>query len=420
MFAFCFVLFLLSCNEQNNQKLPQAKDSAKNEPVKKESTSSIQNNTNFVDNSPAQKVYELKEDGLYIYSDAAPKIDTSKLGFKTIIQKNFKYLRVPSSNELLGNKEEINNQICDTTGKNNFGKPSLEELGYDRHKEREIMPEDNRFGINKFKDTTIQHKKKGTVTKFKTLTASAFMKMSRNEFKENGIVIIGKHISRVVIKSLDNLPTWGDTVVVEKTETTFDCYGEETGTIVTLPIVIADFQRINFKENIFEFVKEDPIPNNSAYLSDEELMKLTNDIHQLIPRVNARPIRNVAVYIPGYYIIEYYNGDQLYTYHCIKLTNGPSPYPALWDKLEINAPTSSANVQISNDKCYLVISEFNTTEEARNFVKRKPVGDALIYHLQNGKSVLAVECESKKLAESEMKRYLNMGFSKESLKIEKF
>ena len=230
---------------------------------------------------------------------------------------------------------------------------------------------------------------------------------------------MGKHISRVVIKSLDGLPKFADRVVVESTTKFFDCSSKEVDKKVLKPKELADFKKINFKENIFEFVEEEPLPGNSAYLSDEEFMKLTNDVHQLIPRIYDRTIHNVAYYYPGYYIIEYYNGDKLYDHQCIKITDAACE-PKLWDKLVTRNPTSSSEIKSSIEKCYLVIADFANTTDAKNFIKKKPVGDALLYHLSSGKTVLAVECENKKKAENEMKRYSNMGFKKESLRIEQF
>jgi hypothetical protein len=298
------------------------------------------------------------------------------------------------------------------------------ELGYDRPKERverEIKPEDDRFGVGKTvsKKVIKLEKRIKCETEYLTIPKSAFMELSIKEFVENGIVIIGKHVSRVIIKSLDNLPKWADRVAVQKSIKCFDCSGKSTENVI-IPHVIADFKKNHFKENIFEFIVEEPIPNNSAYLSDEEFMKLTNDIHQLIPRVYDRTIHNVAKYKPDYYIIEYYNGDVLYDYQCIKLNSEAGPVPKLWDKLTTQVPDPSNKVPMSDEKCYLVLAEFNTKQDVKNFVSRNPVGDGLIYHLQNGKSILAVECESTKRAEAEMKRYINMGFKKENIRIEKF
>ena len=199
----------------------------------------------------------------------------------------------------------------------------------------------------------------------------------------------------------------------------FDCSGKEVDRRTVAPKELADFKKIHFKENIFEFIEEEPIPGNSAYLSDEEFMKLTNDVHQLIPRIYDRTIHNVAYYNPDYYIIEYYNGEVLYDYQCIRIT-GSGNEPKLWDRLNTQAPTPSAKISSSTEKCYLVISEFTSTADAKNFIKKKPTGDALLYHLPNGKTVLAVVCENKKKAETEMKRYTNMGFKKESLRIEQY
>ncbi len=108
----------------------------------------------------------------------------------------------------------------------------------------------------------------------------------------------------------------------------------------------------------------------------------------------------------------------MYDYQCIRIT-GAACAPKLWDKLEAKSPTSSADLPSANDKCYLILKEFNTASEANSFVKKKPAGDALLYHLRSGKVVLGIECESRTAAESEMKRYLNMGFKQESIRIEK-
>jgi len=421
--ALVVILLLFSC--QNEYTVPESKENdskQKNEVVTATSKGS-DNNILSITQNPSQKVYELKEDGLYIYSDSWPKIEKSIVGCFKVIQKNYKYLRVPIRSDLLAVEEGPKTyQLCNIVYncENDYGKPSLKELGYERHKEREIKPEDNRFGIQKIEPKKIvkPEKRLKCETEYLTLPKSAFMELSIKEFVENGIVIIGKHVSRVEIKSLEHLPKWIDRVAVQQTTKCYDCTGKTTENVIN-PKVIADFKKIHFKENIFEFIVEEPIPDNSAYLSDEEYMKLTNDLHQLIPRIYDRTIHNVAKYKADYYIIEYYNGDVLSDYLCIKLSN-KGPEPKLWDKLVTQPPTESKSIISSKEKCYLIIAEFSSTDDVKEFILRKPVGEALIYHLNNGKSVLAVEFESTKKAESEMNRYINMGFKKENLRIEKF
>lgn len=421
--ALSIALFSMVISCGNESKKQEAADKS-NSPTKEQINTAQSSNGMISSDGTMPKVYELKEDGVYIYSDANPIVEVSELGCKKYVQKNFKYIYVPSSKDLIKKEDGPKSyQICDVTYtcENDYGKPSLKELGYERHQEREIKPEDNRFGVAKKEPRTIVKKEKKiqSETNYLTIPKSAFKELSRTEFIENGIVVIGKHISRVVIKSLDGLPKFADRVVVESTTKVFDCSGKEVDRRTVAPKELADFKKIHFKENIFEFIEEEPIPGNSAYLSDEEFMKLTNDVHQLIPRIYDRTIHNVAYYYPGYYIIEYYNGDKLYEYQCIKITDA-SCEPKLWDKLETKAPTSSADIKSSNEKCYLVIADFANSTDAKNFIKKKPTGDALLYHLPNGKTVLAVVCENKKKAETEMKRYTNMGFKKESLRIEQY
>ena len=126
-----------------------------------------------------QNVYELKEDGVYIYCDGEPIIEELELGCKKIVQKNFKYIRVPSYKDSIKQEEGLKvYQDCKVKYecKDDLGKPSLKELGYERHKEREIKPEDNRFGISKevSRDTSVTEPKIESETIHFTLPKTSF------------------------------------------------------------------------------------------------------------------------------------------------------------------------------------------------------------------------------------------------------
>jgi hypothetical protein len=396
--------------------------------TKKDSSTTLEINekdVKYSDMTP-QKPYQIKEDGLYVYADGPSKVNyhDNKNCFD-YVQKNYKYIKVPSmADEVKEDKIEIwGCCLVEKSCTSDLGKPSLYELGYERHKEREIKPEDNRFGVPVEVERTWHQFEKKVVDEYriKYIEKDNFTKMTKKEFVQNGIVIIGKQISRVVIKIPVPLPFKYkiDRIPVGYTKIHYGCCGKHDETVYS-PYTIADFKRINLKENIFEFIEEDPLPKDAAYLSDEQFIKLSEDIHQFIPRKNDKTIhpKEFNSFNAGYYIIEYYNGDQLYDYHCIQIDGKGRP-PKYWDPLEFNPPVKQ-EISFANEKYALIFSECKSIEEAEHFIRVKDSYPLIILpNSTQGDYLVGRIFYSKKAAENEMKRVVNMGFKKEKIRIEK-
>jgi len=366
--------------------------------------------------------YELKDDGVYVYADGPElkeKID--KYCYETK-RDNFRYIKVNSSRDAIINEmgpKTFQNCKVEKVCEEDLGKPSLHELGYERHQEREIKPEDNRFGKKKkiTKQWSEFERNLLSEVKYDYISSTEFTQITTSEFQNNGIVIIGKHISRVIVKTVEHLPKYGDKILVKYEKTTFDCDGNSTGTYILEPQVVANFKRVNFKENIFEFIKENPLPKDADYLSDGEFIRLCENIHQFIPRENDRTIHTNHTYRPGYYLIEYYNGNQLLDFHCIKL-GSPGKSPQLWDALKFNEPVE-VKVTYSEERYVLVVAECNTINQADQVVRQKdPYPYAILpYKNKNGKILVGRIFYNKASAEIEMQRLLNMGVKRETMKL---
>jgi hypothetical protein len=286
--------------------------------------------------------YELKEPGLYVYADGPDvKLWHNSRCFE-YIQKNYKYIPVPLQDEMNDTREIWDYCCVQKTCITDLGKPSLKELGYDRHKEREIKPEDNRFGVNVTKEIKWWDKELTKIAEYsyKYVDADKFIKMTPYEFINNGIIIIGKNISRVLIKKPLAAPFAINKrrILVEYTYDYFGCNSKPWSETVSAPI-IANFRRIDLKENIFEFIQEEPLPDNASYLTDEQFIKLSEDVYQLIPRQIDKTLNPVTfnAYYPGYYLIEYYEGNKLVAWYGI-LLNGKGEKPPLWPGLVIKYP----------------------------------------------------------------------------------
>lgn len=419
-FVVLMAIVLISCSQNSGNKDPKSPIKAK----QNQTEVSVVTGSDSKESSAMAQIYELKDDGLYIYADCKPIIEPFGEKGTSVVQKNYKYIPVPSEKTHIKFVEGPRVwDWCDTIKKAEHykGKPSLKELGYERHKEREIRPEDNRFGVavTKEKDYLDRVKVIRKTTDYNVLPKSAFIEVSIKEFVENGIVIIGKHVSRVVIKSLAKLPVFKDEVVVGAFVREFKpCTWQIDKEYTILPEEIASFKKIDIKENIHEFVKDEPIPASRAYLSENEYLKLINDIHQLIPRIFDATTHKVARYVEGYYLIEYYNGDVLYDYQCIKLSKAANA-PRLWDPLEVTAPKSISN-EPGKDVHRLVVAEFGTIRDAEAFIYNNQIYDVLVYRRDNGKYFIGKSFNSKAEAENELNRYANRGIKKESMKIEKY
>jgi len=178
---------------------------------------------------------------------------------------------------------------------------------------------------------------------------------------------------------LDHLPKYGKKILVKYEKITYDCDGNEIKKYKLVPKVVADFKRIHFKENIFEFIEEQPLPKDADYLSDEEFQRLCENIHQLIPRNPFdRTIHTKPDLRSGYYLIEYYNGDKLLDYHCVK----------------IGIP------------------------QAQNFIKKKdPYPLVVLPFKKDGNYCVGRMFYNRKSATIEMQRFLNMGIKRETMQI---
>lgn len=365
------------------------------------------------------KPYELKEDGLYIYYDGPKTSDRIDKKCENVKLKNYKYQPVPSQKSNIKTDEMKSWQYCPVLREceSNLGKPSLRELGYERHKEREIKPEDNRFGreiTKKEKWTETERRIKQEIF-INYIDSDRFMKMSRKEFLENGIVIIGKKISRVVVKKSPSLPFFYNPtrVPVSYTVNHYNCDGliktNEYGLVQ-----LGDFKRIDLKENIFEFIQEEPLPNNASYLSDLQMKSLSEYIHQLVPRYPYDgTIQRSFSYPPGYYFIEYYNGDQLYDYLCIHLLTNPFPPPPPVKPLSFDKP-GPVDSPTSDKGWALILGKFNTLGEASNFIKMKDPYPLVVLSSKDGKYYAGRMFYDRYAAEMERKRILNTGVSRQA------
>ncbi len=429
LFSLLIAILIFGCNDTQQPQTSKIKSKT----VEKNSRDNRSTNTNatetqetnetkeIVDYTP-QLPYEIKEDGLYIYNDGpALKEKINSYSYK-YVRKNYSYIRVKSSKDKIISVEVpkiYRNCGAVVTSKTDLGKPTLFELGYERHKEREIKPEDNRFGVDKKVEKPIRicEKRLWKEISYDYIPSKNFTQMTTSEFLNNGIVIIGKHISRVVIKSIEHLPKYGDKILVKYEKKIYKCNGEIAADYILKPEVIADFKRINFKENIFEFIRNKPLPGNSDYLSDVEFTRLCENIHQLIPRKIDRTIHKKYNFRPGYYLIEYYNGEVLYDYHCIKLGIKGS-IPKLWDALSFGEPTGNQQ-EFADNKYVLVVAECNSESEAVHLIKQKDSYPLVIlpYKKYDGKILVGRLFYDKNSAEIELQRLINMGFKKESMKI---
>lgn len=366
------------------------------------------------------KPYELKEDGLYIYYDGPKLADKVDKKCESVKLKNYKYQPVPSQKNNIKTDEIKYWQNCPIVREceSNYGKPSLKELGYERHREREIKPEDNRFGqiITKKERWTEQEKRIRQEIFINYIDSDKFMKMSREEFLNNGIVIIGKRISRVVIKKSPILPFSYNPyrIPVSYTVKNYNCDGLLNTNEYGL-VQLGDFKRIDLKENIFEFIQEEPLPGNSSYLSDLQMKSLSEYIHQLIPRhPYDGTVRKNFYYSPGYYFIEYYNGDQLYDYLCVQLTSSPYPYfSSPVSTLSFDKP-SPVDSPVSEKGWALILGKFNTLGEASNFIKMKDPYPLVVLSSKDGKYYAGRMFYDKNAAENEKKRILNTGVSRQA------
>lgn len=424
------VVLLVSCNnnEKNNTANNIKNTNVTNEqPLNRQSSQTVQVNENnsvqneqIINHTP-QLPYELKEDGIYVYVDGpykTRKIDTYCYEYTL---KNYSYNKIESQKNKIESAEGSKKyQICSVpiSCKTNLGKPTLYELGYERHKEREIKPEDNRFGKSKNIEKTrkIQEKRILEEVNYQYLLDEHAIQITKKEFIKNGIVIIGKHISRVVIKSLKKLPKYGNKILVKYEKIRYKCNGAVSKRNILEPKVIADFKRINLKENIFEFIKNQPLPETADYLSDGEFIRLSENIHQFIPRINDMTIHNKANYTSGYYLIEYYNGNVLYDYHCIKLGNPGKPTP-YWDKLNFNSPVQDY-YDTPEQKFALILAECNTVSEATHFINQKDAFPLVILPFRNnGKVLVGKMFYSEISGKNEMQRYINMGINKNTMQL---
>ncbi|MFC2129883.1 hypothetical protein ACFLSQ_00455 [Bacteroidota bacterium] len=368
-----------------------------------------------------QLPYELKDDGLYVYVDGPSIKEQLDKKCYRYLQKNYKYIRIESNKDKIISEEGPKRYQRCTVLKScddDLGKPSLFELGYERHKEREIKPEDNRYGKEKIVERKWFEKEKRIYEKvnYDYIPDEYFTQLTTKEFARNGMVISGKHISRVVIKTIEHLPKYGHKILVRYEKTRYNCDGDVIRKYILEPELIANFKRIDFKENIFEFVEEEPLPRDADYLSDAEFVKLLENIHQFIPRQNDRTIHKKHSFRPGYYLIEYYNGDMLLDYHCVKLGR-PGHAPPLWDALSFDKPVA-VNHEFADDKYVLVLAECHNISQAEHFIKKKdPYPLVILPFKKDGKFLVGRMYYNEKSAKKEMQRFVNMGIKKETMQI---
>ena len=84
--------------------------------------------------------------------------------------------------------------------------------------------------------------------------------------------------------------------------------------------------------------------------------------------------------------IEYYNGDVLYDYQCIKLGR-PGRKTPLWNALQFDSPTSEI-FEAPEQKYALILAECNSMAEAENFLKQKDSYPVVILPFNNNGKVL--------------------------------
>ncbi|MCX7736665.1 MAG: hypothetical protein N2319_08110 [Candidatus Kapabacteria bacterium] len=428
--SFIIVYGFVSCTNKNpeqteknkttetTQKTNEGKGGGANE-AEKEATKVQDVNPEMYSDVTHYKPYELKEDGLYIYYDGPKLSDKVDKKCESVKLKNYKYQPVPSQRTNIKTDEMKTWQYCQVIREceSNLGKPSLRELGYERHKEREIKPEDNRFGqvITKKEKWTENERRIKQEIFINYIDSDKFMKMSRQEFLENGVVIIGKRISRVVVKKSPTLPFFytPTRIPVSFTVKNYNCDGLVNTNEYGL-VQLGDFKRIDLKENIFEFIQEEPLPGNASYLSDLQMKSLSEYIHQLIPRhPYDGTVHKSFYYPPGYYFIEYYNGDQLYDYLCIQLISAPYPPPAPVKPLSFNKP-APPDSPVSEKGWALILGKFNTLGEASNFIKMKDPYPLVVLSSKDGKYYAGRMFYDKNAAEMEKKRILNTGVSRQA------
>ncbi|MFH1051407.1 MAG: hypothetical protein V1779_10830 [bacterium] len=413
------VLFaFVSCKKDETVKGDAAKSTTNNnEKVGIETASEINDFT-------PQLPYELKEDGLYVYIDGPDKKERVDKFCFNYLQKNYKYIRIPSNRDKIvtedGPKTYQNCKVWRSC-ESNLGKPSLYELGYERHEEREIKPEDNRFGRKKIVEKKWEDREKRLYeeSNYDYILDKYFTQMSPDEFRKNGIVIIGKHISRVVIKTVEHMPKHRQKILVRYEKIRYDCNGNEIKKYQLEPKVVANFKRINFKENIFEFIEEEPLPKDARYLSDDEFTRLCENIHQFIPREFDKTIHTTHTYRPGYYLIEYYNGNVLCDYQCVKLGSKGNPPPS-WNALSFDEPESIDEGFASEkpEKYVLILAQTKDIPSAEHYINKKaPYPLVILPFKKNGQYLVGRMYYNKKAAENEMKRFVNMGKKQESMQI---
>jgi len=416
LFVIAFLLFVISCDSSkvDNKK---SNDSSNLE----ESSNEIEINEVQVKNNNDEFPYTIKDNGLYVFVDGPAKKKFHDKKCFDYIQKNYKYLRLDSKvKQVTDGSITTKWQYCsvERSCQSHLGKPSLYELGYERHKEREIKPEDNRFGKEVVKTTKWIEKEKRIyeTVYYKFIDAKEFTQISLKEFVNNGIIVIGNHISRVVIKNIAHLPKWGNKILVYYEKTRLNCQGGEISKYELQPEIIANFRRINFKENIFEFINEEPLPEDADYLSDSEFNRLTENIYQFVPRGPAdRTIHKKHSFRPGYYIIEYYDEDNLFQYHCVKIGN-PGKKPPLTDPLKFTAPSKIS--QNKNSKKYGVkFGTFPSRSEASDFISNQAPYSLEILETVNGQYIACKRFSNKETASSERKNLIEQGWTGPSLSI---
>ncbi len=430
--SFVIVYGFISCTNQNPEqrnktKTTEATKENKTAESRSDDDESEKSESKLKDANPEMysdvthyKPYELKEDGLYIYYDGPKLADKVDKMCENVKLKNYKYQLLPSQKTSIKTDELKYWQSCPVLREceSNYGKPSLKELGYERHKEREIKPEDNRFGqvITKKEQWTEREKRIRQEIFINYIDADRFMKMSRVEFLENGIVIIGKRISRVVVKKSPTLPFPYNPsrIPVSYTIKDYNCDGLIKTRDYGL-VQLGDFKRIDLKENIFEFIQEDPLPGNTSYLSDLQMKSLSENIHQLIPRYPYDATVHKSFYYPqGYYFIEYYNGDQLYDYLCIQIVTNPYPFTSTPVNALSFVKPGQVDSPVSEKGWALILGKFNTLGEASNFIKMKDPYPLVVLSSNDGKYYAGRMFYDKNAAENEKKRILNTGVSRQA------
>ncbi len=388
------MLFLSACKEKNEEVQTESKDVPE----------TIQIKDSFFSK------YQLKDDGLYVYADGPDrKRYFDKYSFE-YIQKNYKYIRLESKKDKIETGNLVTKRMkCkeERTGVSKLGKPSVYELGYERHEEREIKPEDNRFGREREKVNRwyVYVTRVREDINYKYINKKEFVQLTTSEFIKNGIVILGNSISRVVIKKLSPLPKWGNKILVYYNKSRYNCAGDVVSQLTIKPEIIADFKRINFKENIFEFLKEEPLPEDATYLTDEQFQKLTERVYQFVPRNRYdRTIHKKHSFRPGYYLIEYYDADTLRSYYCIKL-GARGKRPPLAEPLNPIEPV----IDRTFNKFLVKIGCFDTLEAAKKFAEKFEDFGFKIYKVKNADYVVGKMFKEEIKAKQEKQKLLAKG-----------